>query len=64
MFLLICGSGQTVFPTAALIVDIPCTVINVAKIIGRGGNGGWYTGSATTASGSATAGKTAVMQST
>jgi hypothetical protein len=26
---------------AALIIDIPCTVINDGKIIGKGGNGGW-----------------------
>ena len=34
--------------TAALTIDIPCTVINDGKIIGQGGNGGsYYTGSPT-----------------
>ena len=43
--------------TPALIVDIPCTVNISGKVIGKGGDGGWYTGSATTASGSATNGQ-------
>lgn len=30
--------------TAALTIDIPCTVINDGKIIGKGGNGGSYYG--------------------
>ena len=27
---------------AALIIDIPCTVVNDGKIIGKGGNGAYY----------------------
>ena len=29
---------------AALTVDIPCTIINYGKVIGKGGNGGWAGG--------------------
>lgn len=43
--------------TPALIVDIPCTVNISGKVIGRGGDGGWYTGSDAVNSGSATNGQ-------
>ena len=40
--------------TAALTIDIPCTVINDGKIIGKGGNGGWgFSSPAATAGGPA-----------
>ena len=42
---------------AALIIDVPCTVNISGKVIGRGGDGGWYTGSNATAAGSATNGE-------
>jgi hypothetical protein len=38
---------------AALTIDIPCTVINDGKIIGKGGNGGYYVGTRATAGGPA-----------
>ena len=39
---------------AALTIDIPCTVINDGKIIGKGGNGGWgFSSPAATAGGPA-----------
>jgi len=43
--------------TPALIVDIPCTVNISGKVIGKGGDGGWYTGSDAVNSGSATNGQ-------
>ena len=38
---------------AALTIDIPCTVVNDGKIIGKGGNGGYYVGTRATAGGPA-----------
>lgn len=38
---------------AALIIDIPCTVVNDGKIIGKGGEGGWGFSTAATAGGPA-----------
>ena len=38
---------------AALIIDIPCTVINDGKIIGKGGEGGWGFSTGPTAGGPA-----------
>jgi hypothetical protein len=39
--------------TAALTIDIPCTVINDGKIIGKGGEGGWGFSTAATGGGPA-----------
>jgi hypothetical protein len=39
--------------TAALTIDIPCTVINEGKVIGKGGQGGNYVGVRATAGGPA-----------
>jgi hypothetical protein len=43
--------------TPALTIDVACTVNISGKVIGKGGDGGWYTGSATTSGGSATNGQ-------
>lgn len=39
--------------TAALTIDIPCTVVNDGKIIGKGGKGGYYVGTKATDGGPA-----------